>query len=358
MYRLAAAVFVCGLLAFPCMGRDTKWEPPPTPPGWKAVVSKDGAYRFVVPAGIGRSGTRDHNVTINRVRVHSLINYYLLKGGTNLQVESATLSGAALAGVKASDVIDVIVDGQRDEGFKISDPTDVTVGAIKAKEYRLTKDNSAQRMVIFFAKPRFFVLTVAADDPAKLDAETANTFLSSLVLVPPDVLKAQAKEKAVKDEQAGKDNLEKYGVKWTTSLKDMNPPDAPAVGVIRGKEFKPDTVKLQPGNWLVFRQGEKEVFADIEVKVWLIPKAGESIENKTYEIATTGASARNAPHIQMSVMSATRKIPQTESFLNKYAMKLTLGAKDADGNIPGTIYLCMPDSGKSFLAGTFTAKSQ
>ena len=39
-----------------------KWEPPATPEGWKAVISKDGSYRFVVPKDTSRSGTRDRIV--------------------------------------------------------------------------------------------------------------------------------------------------------------------------------------------------------------------------------------------------------------------------------------------------------
>ena len=40
----------------------------------------------------------------------------------------------------------------------------------------------------------------------------------------------------------------------------MTPPDAPAAGTIRGKEFRPDKVVLEPGGRLVLRQG-KEFFA-------------------------------------------------------------------------------------------------
>jgi hypothetical protein len=359
MPRFAAALIVCASLAAVSPAQDPKLEPPAPPAGWKAVVSKDGTYRFAVPPGTGRSGTRDHSFSINRIRVRSLVNYYTLKDGTTLEVEAATLTGAGLSGLKVGDVFDAIVDGQKEEGFKASDPKDVKVGQLKAKEYRLTKDKTSRRMVIFSVKPRVFILTVDAEDPALLDTETVNTFVNALVLVPAEVVKAQAKERAAKDEAAGKENLEKFGFKWTTALKDMTPPDAPVVGVVRGREFKPDSVKLDAGNWLIFRQGDKGTFADIEVKIWLFPKAGESVENKTYEIPTSGAKGgASTPHIQMATMTAGRRIPQSESFLNRYALKLTLAAKDADGNIPGTIYLCTPDSGKSFLAGTFTAKGK
>jgi len=34
-------------------------------------------------------------------------------------------------------------------------------------------------------------------------------------------------------------------------------------------------------------------------------------------------------------------------------MKLQLGQPDADGKIPGKIYLCVPDAEQSYVAGTF-----
>jgi hypothetical protein len=358
MLRFTAAVVTCAVLVNLIPADEPKWEPPAPPQGWKSVASKDGTYYFALPDQRGRSGTREHTFTINRIRVRSQINYLLLRDGTQLEVEAAALSGAGIAGVKVADVIEAVVDGQRDDGFKVSDPKDVTIGEIKAKEYRLTKDNAARRMVVFVVKPRIYVMTVATEAADKLDSEMANNFLKSIVLVPADVLKARAQERAAKNEAAGKENQEKYGFKWTTVLKDMTPPDAPVVGVIRGKEFKPESVTIDPGNWLVFRQGTKGAFAEIEVKLWLLPKAGESIENKTYEIAAANSNPPRSPHVQLATMGPSDRLPKSESFVNRYALKLTLGAKDDKGDIPGTIYLCTPDTGRSFLAGKFTAKSK
>jgi hypothetical protein len=360
MTRFAAAIVLCGTIVTFCPARDDKpkWEPPAPPDGWKAVASKDGTYYFALPKQPGRTGTRDHTFTINRVRIRSQINYQILKDGTQLEIEAASFAAPGLASVKVSDIFDAIVDGQRDEGFKVSEPKDVMVGDIKAKEYRLTKDQSAQRMVLFFVKPRFFAMTVAAGDAAKLDGEIADTYLKSLVIVPADVLKARAAERAAKNEEAGKVNLEKYGAKWTTKLAEMTPPDAPVVGVLHGKEFVPESVTIEPGNWLVFRKGKKGVFWEFEAKVWLLTKAGESIENKTYEIAAAATNPPRSPHISIATMGAGDNIPKTESFINRYALKLTLGAKNSDGEIPGTIYLCTPDSGKSFIAGQFTVKGK
>ena len=321
MRRFTVAATLCGFLAVTCPAQDPKpqpkWEPPATPSGWKAVVSKDGTYRFVVPQGITRSGTRDHTMTINRVRVRSQVNYFTLKDGTTLEVEAAALSGAGLAGVKVADVFNAILDGIREDGSTVSDPKDVNIGEIMAKEYRVAKDKSNRRMVMFAVKPRIFILSVGAADVANLDTETADTFLKARVLVPAEVVKAAAKERAAKDAEKSKENQEKYGFKWTTVLKDMTPPDAPAVGVIRGREFKPDSVRLRGGR-LVFRQGGTQTFADIEVSVVMFLK-GDSIENKTYEIAAAAINPTGSPHIQLSTMPKGGKLPKSESFLNRYA---------------------------------------
>src|SRR4051794_34075209 len=215
MIRSAAAVALCAALAGVCPAQDSpKWEPPAPPPGWKAVVSKDGTYRFAVPPDAQRTGTRERTMTAHGVRVRALVNYSQLKDGTLLEVQMASLSGPGLAGTKVADVIAAILDGEKEDGFKVSEPKDVTVGPVKAKEYRLTKDKVSRRTVIVAAKPRIYLLNVGAEDAAKLDAETATTFLGSLVLVPPEVVKAQAKERAEKAEAAGKENQEKYGAKW------------------------------------------------------------------------------------------------------------------------------------------------
>ncbi|HEX4588926.1 MAG TPA: hypothetical protein VH120_03295 [Gemmataceae bacterium] len=360
MPRFAVAAVVFAAFAVLSSAQDTTWEAPKPPEGWRSVISKDGTYVFAVPTAPGRTGTRERTLSFGGVRTRVLINYCQLKDGPLLEVHMESLSGPSLRGLTVGDALKGCIDSEKEEGFKVSEPKDVMVGDIKAKEYRLSKDTINRRLIIFAVKPRIYMLNVAVEgDAAKLDGDLADTFLKSLALVPAEVVKARAKERAAKDEQTGKENQEKYGFKWTTSLKEMIPPNEPVVGLIRGKEFKPDTVTLDPGNWLTFRQGVKGRYADIEVKLWLLPKAGESVENKTYEIGPAGAKAgESTPHVEIATMAENARIPQRQSFLNKYALKLSLGAKGADGSIPGTIYLCTPDANKSFLAGQFAAKAK
>jgi hypothetical protein len=356
MIRIAALVFGVSFAAL-ALAQETKWEPPPTPEGWKAVISKDGRYRFVIPKDAKSSGTRDRTSSLPGLRVAIQVNYCTLKDGTVFEVRGVTLSGSELKGKTVNQVIDMLfIDVEKEDGYKISEPKEATVGDIKAREYRLSKDKQSRRLVLFGVKPRVFALEVAATDAAQLDTEAANTFLKSFVLVPAEVVKAAAKERAEKQEAADKENVAKYGAKWTTDLKEMTAPDAPAVGVIRGREFKPDAVTLQPGGKLLFRQGSG-MYPDVEVELWLILKPNESVENKTYEVGK-GVKSAVTPHVRLATLPEGAKFPKSEAFLANYSLKLTFAAKDKDGSIPGTIYLCTPDTAHSFLAGKFAAKEK
>src|SRR4051812_24462056 len=185
------AVVALGLsVVVVALAQDARWEPPPTPEGWKAVVSKDGRYRFVTPKDARGSGTRERTFSTRGFRAAVQVNYCTLKDGTSLVVEGATLTGSELRGMTVDQVLDAFLAVERENGFKVSEPKEATVNGVKAREYRLTNDQRSRRLVIFGAKPRVYALEVSAADPARLDTETANTFLNSFVLVPAGVVKA------------------------------------------------------------------------------------------------------------------------------------------------------------------------
>jgi hypothetical protein len=353
MLRTPSLIF-CMASAAIALAQAPKWEPPPPPEGWKAVASKDERYRFAVPKDTKGSGTHERIITTRGLRATVQVNYFTLKDGTILEVRGAAFSATALKGTTIDQIIDGIADLEKEDGFKVSEPKDLKVGDMKAREYRLSNDKLSRRLVMFGVKPRVYVLEVAAAEADKLDSESANTFLKSFVLVPDEVVKAIAKDRAEKQDAAAKENLAKYGAKWTADLNEMTPPDAPAVGVIRGREFKPDKVTLKSGGKLVFSQGTG-TRPDVEVELWLILKPNESVENKTYQIGK-GIKADVTPHVTLSVIPEGAKLPKRESFVANYSLKLTFAAKDKDGSIPGTIYLCTPDTTKSFLAGKFSVK--
>ena len=337
--------------------KDAKpWEPPATPEGWRAVASKDGTYRFAVPKATTRSGTRERTLNAGGLRARYQIDYAQLKDGTTLEVQIATFTGAALKGAKVSDVTAALLAGEAEEGFEVSAPKAVTLGDLKGNEYRLTKDKLSRRLVMLNAKPRIVSLNVASADDAKLDDETAETFLKSFVFVPVEVVNAARKEAADKLEAVVQANAEKLGFKWTLDLKEMNAPDAPVVGTVRGRDFNPDAVKYVNGR-LTFRQG-KEVFAEVESVIYLYPKAGEGVVDRTFELSPAKGFPTGLPRVELSSMAPKARIPATEGFTDKYAFKLTLGTLAADGTLPGTIYCCAADASRSYFAGTFKATTK
>lgn len=353
MQRCAALVITL-VLAGLVIGQDSKkWEPPRPPEGWKAVESKDSRYYFAVPKEASIS-SRDSSFSSNGLRIVMQAKTCKLKDGTSLEVQGCTLTGSALRGMTTAQVLDVFLSEEKAKGYELGAGKAISLGDIKARDYRMTGEQNQRRLVIFAAKPRVYSLAVTAKDAAQLDSETANKFLNSLVLVPADVVTANLKEKAQKQDATNKESLAKFGAKWTANLNDMTPPDAPVLGMVRGREFKPDKVALENRDTLVFRQGAPRG-TGLEVSLWLILKPGESLENKTYEIGR-GVRASRTPHIRLIGAPEGSKRSTTEPFVSNYSLKLQFGNKEADKTVPGTIYLCAPDSHRSWIAGKFSVK--
>jgi hypothetical protein len=335
-------------------GQDKKWEPPAAPDGFKAIASSDGIYRFAIPtdAKVGRRSER--TVTANRIKSQVVTNNYTAKGGTALKVEMVALSGTGTKGLKVEDVVAQLLDDEKTEGFTPGEPKEVKVGELKGQDYLETKDGSFRRLVVVPAKPRIFLFSATAPTKDAVGTKEVDSFVTSLVMVPPEVVKAAAKEKAEKDAKAGEDNLEKYGTKWTLDPKVLQIPDADAIGMVRGREIKPDAVTYRKGGTLEFRQG-KGTFAEAQISIWLVLDANDSVAGKAFEMSPGGKAPEKLPHISISTLPPKARVPTTESFVasKDYCLKLTFGDKDKDGSIPGTIFLATNDKAKSFFAGKF-----
>jgi hypothetical protein len=135
---------------------------------------------------------------------------------------------------------------------------------------------------------------------------------------------------------------------WTMAFDQLRFPATLAAGKIHNQSFAPDKILLEDGI-LVFRQG-KDFFADLEVKIFLFLKSGEVPEKKSYTI--TADSPLGNPHIQIAWKEGT--LPKTQFIIDKYVMKLEFDGP-AHAQLPGRVYLCLPDASKSYLAGTFAA---
>ncbi|WP_439621848.1 hypothetical protein [Gemmata sp.] len=128
-------------------------------------------------------------------------------------------------------------------------------------------------------------------------------------------------------------------------------PAAPAAGVLGGKPFAPDRVELE-GHRLTLRQG-KDFFADLEVVLAIHEqvKLGDGVK---IVVRPNQRWTDRIPSLQSAVRSE-KGLPDVKFINDDYALTLELG-KPEKGKIPGSIYLCLPDSSRSYLAGTFVAE--
>ena len=129
-------------------------------------------------------------------------------------------------------------------------------------------------------------------------------------------------------------------------------PDAPATGRLRGQPFTPDRVELQ-GNQLTLRQG-KDFFADLQITMFLDDKRAKSGDGFKLTVSPSQKWTDGIPSLHVSAREG-KGLPDTKFVNDDYAMTLELG-KAEKGKMPGKIYLSLPDSQRSYLAGTFVAE--
>jgi DNA-directed RNA polymerase subunit RPC12/RpoP len=128
-------------------------------------------------------------------------------------------------------------------------------------------------------------------------------------------------------------------------------PDAPIAGKVRGRDFKPDAVAIT-GSGLTLKQG-KEFFPDASVTLFLRFGAGEILDGRKLAI---GPQAQ--PGVAYSIHVARKEtksgVPNTEIVTGNYAMRLEFGTRQGN-KIPGKIYLELPQSLETKIAGNFEA---
>lgn len=142
---------------------------------------------------------------------------------------------------------------------------------------------------------------------------------------------------------------EEPAIGWTSNLTNMNIPAQTVGGKVRGIDFKFDHASVGT-NILVIRESTNTT-SDLTVVIAFNQKSGESLSGKKFTI-----SPGQEPPLRWVTVGwwDEHDIRQAERFTNGYALKLELG-KVADGKMAGAIYLCLPDTNQSYLAGTFDA---
>lgn len=175
---------------------------------------------------------------------------------------------------------------------------------------------------------------------------------------------------------------------WRSDVSSAAIPANPAVGKVHFKPFKPILAKLKTlGENSVSQHGkvadrsqayilefasDKEFFPDLQMQVWFTTDLKRSLSNltlamKPYPFGSDGARnqsyggrksgamvPRGVTTIFMSYKLPGKDSPKSESFIDKYSIRLEFG-KQKGKSLPGKLYLTLPDQSKSYLAGSFTA---
>lgn len=130
----------------------------------------------------------------------------------------------------------------------------------------------------------------------------------------------------------------------TMDLTGLEIPNGEVWGLMGGEPFTLDRVEhhVHTKAFLLHGTGGQVVFVFMQLKDGL-PESGHS-----WDIATP-SDAFDQPHIHVHYDTPGDR--QMDTYMNKYVMRLKIGAKEGD-SYPAKIYLCLPD-GESYLKGSF-----
>ncbi len=135
---------------------------------------------------------------------------------------------------------------------------------------------------------------------------------------------------------------------WMMNLSRMKIPDGRVFGKLHNQRFVPDNFKLSGGN-LTFQEG-KDVFPPRKVSISMFLKDGEDLRGKTFRFPPSEEFGQ--PFVRVTHEKKGSTFGESKTYMNKYAMVLSFG-QSKNGQLPGKIYLCVPDDSKSVVAGSF-----
>ena len=138
-------------------------------------------------------------------------------------------------------------------------------------------------------------------------------------------------------------------IAWTLDLTNVAFPEAVAAGSIHGSGFFCEKAILR-GGLLSLIQGKTWPW-DLSLALNLFARQGEELSGKTVQIPS---DRPRAPHVVLRWKDAQQQ-PVTETISGGYALNLVFG-QATNGHMPGKIFICLPDSSKSFVAGSFDAE--
>jgi hypothetical protein len=136
---------------------------------------------------------------------------------------------------------------------------------------------------------------------------------------------------------------------WRLDLQTASFPEDIARGRVHGLNFVCQQAYFQNGV-LALRQG-KGYQPDIVVNLYLSATEPQAFAGRQFYVTSNSVGA--TPRIVLRWRD--RDLQVLQAFTNGYAMKLDFGTF-AEDRVAGKIYLCLPDSTRSFVVGNFDAE--
>ena len=325
-------------------------DPPAPPDGWKVMTGTDQSFQAFVPAKTSRTGTRSRTFRSGRLSFKVQLAYATLPDGLTLTAEAINLGGAAVRGAKADDVYKMIADGDREDGYTVSDLTPTRAGGLAGAAFTSTKGAETRKVVLAGGRPRVYALTATANDPALVAGKTADTFFNSLALTPEKAAALRDKQKADAAkgaEDAALAEADGTAPAWTLDPAKMTIPDKRAFGRVLGKPFVVSRAELFADAQLtLYGTPAGKAKAD---SVWVVlsPLNKGKLAGQSFDVAPVRAGG---PTVSLTLEAAGDQKRRAE-FGPRPAMKLEFG-QPAGNRMLVKLYLCCDDKDKTVIAGT------
>jgi hypothetical protein len=144
---------------------------------------------------------------------------------------------------------------------------------------------------------------------------------------------------------------------WNLEVDSVKIPESRLNGTLTGVDFMPETTRVDPAgpsHLLRFYKGTP-ASPDGEIRVFFKLKPGEKVSGHNWTVAK---DARNTGISQVVKLwkPDPKYAPRQQPYYGGFALKLEFGELK-DGQIPGKIFVALPDTERSVLAGVFTAQT-
>lgn len=156
-----------------------------------------------------------------------------------------------------------------------------------------------------------------------------------------------AQRQKEQDEKAAREAAERKKAVWSLDLAKAKFPERPASGLVHGTDFKVERAIYQAGTLILVQTNGSPREFTITVPL----RGNETLSGKSVNVASTDTNVTQ-PRIVMSWKDPVITTPGVERYAKGYAMKLQFGT-GTERKFPGKIYLAVPDTQQSFVAGDF-----